>query len=98
MADIEKLRAEVKRLEKELGEANTALFDALVEAGGFKAGEVVEAKKRYGHMTEFRPAIIRRVTIGWFGERCHYVCSFAKKDGDWSKVEVPDCEVRKPTK
>jgi len=95
MSTIKKLKAEVDRLTTELANAKDDLFRAIVAEGGFAEGEVVEARRRYGRDIDGRPAVIRRITLGWFGDRCHYVISFAKKDGDWSKVETSECEVRK---
>lgn len=97
MTDVEKLKAEVGRLKDDLQAAEEALKDAVIAEGGFSKGDVVEARRTY-RPGPWAPAIIRKITTGWTGDRCQYVVSFKKKDGDWSKVTVGgyDVEIRKP--
>lgn len=96
-AEIEKLKAEVGRLKDDLYAAEVALKNAIIAEGGFSEGEVVEARNTYRH-GPWQPAIIRKITTGWLNDRCHYVVSFKKKNGDWSKVNLGgyDVEIRKP--
>lgn len=97
MTDIEKLRTEVGRLRDELQEAEIALREAVIAASGFEVDEVVEARKIWGRNQEWRPAIIRAIYTPYTQSgNCRFEVSFAKKDGDWSKVACDYCEVRKP--
>jgi hypothetical protein len=96
VTEIEKLRIEVDRLRDDLKEAEDALRAAIIAATGYEEGDVVEAIKKWGRAQEWRPAIIRRIYPGYVSDNCRFAVSFAKKDGEWSKVVADWCEVRKP--
>jgi hypothetical protein len=95
MSTINKLQSEVARLKEELRNAENDLRRAVIAESGFHEGEVVEARKNYGRVKEFRPAIIRNIYVSW-DSRLRFVVSFAKKDGNWSAVRVDYALVRKP--
>lgn len=99
MADIPALKAEVKRLREELQDAEDELREALIDATGFRVGEVVEARMGYSRAwREWQPAIIRAIYTKGYSDDCRFVVSFAKKDGGWRKNTHDYAEVRKSQK
>ena len=82
MADLVALKAHLRDLERQVGEARETYNAALIEASGIRVGDEIEAK--FWSNEDFQPVIVRAVTVRY--DNIRVAASSRNKGGEYSRA------------